>query len=366
MRYANKEIGFYFDLPDGWNEIKNLIPITFCGPNGFQSNEKIVLVLGGILPNYFSIESREKFMAEPTAEIARINLGEETNVIILKKPVDSEISAVRDGIHYTISYSNNNKTQYAIDQLCKTFRFPSSTQAANCIALWSNPNKQAISKVLMAKDVDEAYKIATKEGIPTIDLQKENVGIVTTSSKKKDVTPMSQQKILIEKLDGCNEGSKEAEDILVRLGDDTIDDLLESIAEINGRMNGTIRSSSLYPSAEMARLERRVRVLERIQNPMTLKALFDILADSSIAVESYSQQFDTFDERGDLGIPMLVKVHMESAKSLKNSTIKALIAFGTQVVPIANRYMASSKPPVRKALRKVVSGIENKWWQIWK
>ena len=56
-------------------------------------------------------------MAEPGAEVFRSELGDESNVVVLKKPTDTEITAVHDGVHYTIAHSNDERTQKAVERL---------------------------------------------------------------------------------------------------------------------------------------------------------------------------------------------------------------------------------------------------------
>lgn len=168
----------------------------------------------------------------------------------------------------------------------------------------------------------------------------------------------------MKKLDSAGKTSLEAEDELVAMGDEAIDDLLQSVAEINGRLNKIIQDKQLYPLSEMAKLERRVRVMGRMKNPLTLKTLFDALADSAIAVEECSQDRKIAYEQGNMMASTIIEDFIQSAKSLKKATIKALVAFGKPVVPHAQRYLNVSQPPVIRAFKKVISQVEVKWWKF--
>lgn len=345
MIYSNDDIGFSFELPEGWSKDEHNLTLTFYGPNGGfgKVSEVIQLKIGSILPEFVSADKREGFLAEPGAQVIRGKLGTETNVVVLKRATNSEVSAVRDGIHYTISHSNDPVTFNAINRLCQSAHFPPPHRASDAIERWSDPAKRATAKALPAKTQSSSS-----------DWERQGHVMASTPHKR-----------LLEKLDGGGLDSGEAENALVALGDESLDDLLQSVAEINGRMNGSIRDEFLDPPAEMARLERRIRVMERLRSPMTLKALFDAVADSALAMESCSQMRDIAYERGELGIPMMAEQHIRSAKSLNEAAIKALVAFGKQVVPHARRYMSTSPPAVSRAMRNVISRLEPKWWRFW-
>ena len=89
-----------------------------------------------VLPaEYDVLEMREspEFWDEPGASTFRSNLGEETNVVVLKRLKNNEISAIHDGIHYNITYSNDVAAAEAVDRLRTTFTFP-PTEAAHKVA----------------------------------------------------------------------------------------------------------------------------------------------------------------------------------------------------------------------------------------
>jgi hypothetical protein len=126
MHYE-REDGFSFDLPDGWRRDEHNLMLTFYGPSGDpgHNSEVIQIMIGDILPRYFSPAAREQFLAEPGAETLRSRVGDEDNVVVLKKSRESEISVVRDGIQYTISHGHDAITDAAIELLKATAQFPS-------------------------------------------------------------------------------------------------------------------------------------------------------------------------------------------------------------------------------------------------
>ncbi len=150
MHYKDKNLGFSFELPEGWRHDEHNLILTFFGPNGRigYSFEIIQMQIGTILSRYLDPDSRKKFLVEPGAEVFLSKLGDETNVVVLEKPSDSEISAVHDGVHYTIAYSNDVTTQMAVERLRESFKFPSVEQAVVAIQRSDDPQKQAILRVL--------------------------------------------------------------------------------------------------------------------------------------------------------------------------------------------------------------------------
>jgi len=104
MEYRDEVLGYSFHLPDGWRVDKTVRPLTFFGPRGRVglAEEHIQVKVGDILLGYREAAAREEFMAEPTALVERGALGAETNVVVCKWHDRTEISAVRDGVHYMI------------------------------------------------------------------------------------------------------------------------------------------------------------------------------------------------------------------------------------------------------------------------
>lgn len=153
MRYENKELGFSFDLPDGWNKDDHNLTLTFYGPKGGLgiTTELIQIQIGGILPQYFSPKSRQRFLAEPGAQVLHTRVGNEENVVVLKRARDSEISVVRDGVHYTIAHVHDAATESAIERLKQTARFPSPEQAQSALRSWADPASQAVARILRGK-----------------------------------------------------------------------------------------------------------------------------------------------------------------------------------------------------------------------
>lgn len=170
MRYENDDLGFSFELPDGWRRDEHNLTITFYGPNGRVGvkSEVIQVMIGGISPDYVDPANRERFLSEPGADVARTEIGGERNAVILRRTTNSEISVVRDGVHYSFSYSNDAATQAAIERIRHSAQFPSATQAAAAIRRSSDPKKQAVSKALRADSPEEARRILAEGGVPGV------------------------------------------------------------------------------------------------------------------------------------------------------------------------------------------------------
>lgn len=168
MHYIDKSLKFSFNLPNDWRHDKQNLTLTFFGPNGRlgYTSELIQIKFGTIMPEYQDPIKREKFMAEPGAEIFRSKLGNESNVVVLKKPNDTEITAVHDGVHYIISYSNDTATIEAVEMLKKTFNFPTHKQAMEAIQSSNDPQKQAILKALKSNSPEQARDILDAAGMP--------------------------------------------------------------------------------------------------------------------------------------------------------------------------------------------------------
>lgn len=134
MHYEHKKLGLSFNLPDGWRyDEGNMAAITFYGPNGGIgcASELIQMRIGMIKPEYFDPKKREKFLAEPGAQLLRSRVGDETNVVVMRKVNDTEISVARDGIHYVICHFNDLVTEEAVEMLRQTVSFPSPEKAAS-------------------------------------------------------------------------------------------------------------------------------------------------------------------------------------------------------------------------------------------
>lgn len=168
MHYTNKELGFSFDLPGGWRRDARNLALLFFGPNGGpgKMSEVIQMGVGRALSQYLDIASREKFMAEPQAKVSRGKLGEETNVVILKRSGHSEISAVHDGIQYSITHAHDEATLNAIKQLRQSFKFPSREEAIRAIETSDDPAKQAMLKALKSGSPEAARTALAEAGMP--------------------------------------------------------------------------------------------------------------------------------------------------------------------------------------------------------
>ena len=144
---------FSFELPEGWHRDEQNFIITYFGPEGRMGSDQqlIQLQIGGILPQYHDPEAREKFLSEPGATVHRTVVGGEHNSIVLKKSSSSEISVLRDGIQYSFAHGHDSETLRAIDLVKKTTRFPTGEAASSELNRWSDPNAQAVSRMLSGK-----------------------------------------------------------------------------------------------------------------------------------------------------------------------------------------------------------------------
>lgn len=168
MYYEDKNLGFSFELPDGWRGDETIRPLTFFGPSGHlgRANELIQIKIGTIRPGFLDPDSREEFLAEPGAVARRGRLGVETNVVVLERTDNSEISAVRDGVHYIIGHANDTVTLQAISRLKESFRFPLPDRVAEVVLRSADPTKKTLGKALEAGSPEEARHILTGAGMP--------------------------------------------------------------------------------------------------------------------------------------------------------------------------------------------------------
>jgi hypothetical protein len=167
MRHAPSK-DFSFELPDGWHRDERNLTITFYGPEGrIGSNQQTIQIsIGGILPHYQAPEAREEFLSEPGATLHRTVVGDEKNAVIMRKTSNSEISVVRDGIHYSFAHGHDSETLRAIEMIKKTTRFPSRERATSELQRWSNPKAQVVARALRAKSAEEACEILSHAGSP--------------------------------------------------------------------------------------------------------------------------------------------------------------------------------------------------------
>ena len=141
MHYERKDLGFSFDLPDGWRRSEDQPMLSFYGPKGGLGilSELIQIKFTTILPQYLTPASREQFYAEPGAQVSRTRVGDEDNAVVLRRARDSEISLVRDDVHYIIVHFNDEASESAIECLKRTARFPSPQNAQEAIPRLSAP-----------------------------------------------------------------------------------------------------------------------------------------------------------------------------------------------------------------------------------
>jgi hypothetical protein len=170
VKYKDSSLGFSFELPEGWKHDEHNLTLTFFGPDGRIGHmaELIQMQIGTILPQYHDPDSREQFMAEPGAHVSRSKLGKETNVVVLKKPSNTEITAVHDGVQYSIAHTNDSPTLKTIEKIKNTFAFPSIKEALEAIQHSANPQKQAIMRALKSASPEQARKELSDAEMPPV------------------------------------------------------------------------------------------------------------------------------------------------------------------------------------------------------
>jgi hypothetical protein len=151
MKYTHSDLGFLLELPDGWRmqrgnqvvyvagvERKAPPTIFFFGPSSVdKTSEYIQLEIGTLPSNYFDAGERETYLKEPQATVGRTTVGGEDNAVYLRRDRGySELSVVRDGIHYVFTHSNDPVTEGAVAHLKANTRFGSREQSAATIEAW--------------------------------------------------------------------------------------------------------------------------------------------------------------------------------------------------------------------------------------
>jgi hypothetical protein len=173
MRYENDDVGLSFDLPVGWRRDEHNLTITFYGPNGGlgAQSEVIQLMIGGIAPSYAEPAAREKYLSELGAKVFRTQIGGEQNAVVLEKATNSEISVVRDGVHYSFSHANDAASRTAIECIRDSARFPPHDHAAHAIRKASDPKTQAVTKALRADFPEAARRALSEAGAPGVRIE---------------------------------------------------------------------------------------------------------------------------------------------------------------------------------------------------
>lgn len=160
--------GFSFELPNGWRQNEYLDPITFIGPKGDGQIGNFIFLVSNIFPQFREAEARERHLSEPGATVHRTVVGDEQNAVILKRTDKSEISIVRDGIHYVFIHGHDLETLRAIELVMKTARFPTAEEAVCKIQQWSDPTAQLVTRVLNTGSPEEARDILVQAGAPGV------------------------------------------------------------------------------------------------------------------------------------------------------------------------------------------------------
>lgn len=160
--------GFPFELPEGWRSDEHNRQIVFFGPEGRigSTHQVFQIQIGKIHRQYHSPEARERFLREPGATVSRAVVGDEKNAIALKKSSNSEISVVRDGIHYAFAHGHDPETLRAIEMVKETARFPVPEVASSELDRCSDRRAQTIDSVLGTRSPEEARDTLGQPGFP--------------------------------------------------------------------------------------------------------------------------------------------------------------------------------------------------------
>ncbi len=166
MRYNRDDLGFSFELPNGWRRDEKNLTISFHGPNGGLGipSELIELQIGTILAQYSDPANREEFLREPGGRVYRTKVGDETNAVVLERASHTEISVVHHGVHYNFSHANDQATVQAIEHVKRSAQFGSAARAAETIKSWPDPIKQAVGRALRADSPESARRALAEAG----------------------------------------------------------------------------------------------------------------------------------------------------------------------------------------------------------
>jgi len=151
MKYTNTDLGFSFELPAGWQEQPRVIPPTFTSDFGM-----IQIKATTAKPSFSTPAQRKAFMAEPGFEfLDDASFGDESeNVLHLRDMKNNQgwLSAVRDGIHYELSWDpyDRPEMQSAVSQAASSFVFPNhkTAEAAVAHAQQMGPAQKALADIV--------------------------------------------------------------------------------------------------------------------------------------------------------------------------------------------------------------------------
>jgi hypothetical protein len=124
VTYKNEGLQFSFSLPDGWRQLPSVIPPLFTSECG-----GIQVKVSTVLPKFADPNARREFMVETChSVIPQPHLGDERqNVLMLIDNGRKEgwLSAVRDGLHYEVTWDNaeDPRMEQAVRQVRSSFCF---------------------------------------------------------------------------------------------------------------------------------------------------------------------------------------------------------------------------------------------------
>ncbi len=168
MKYRDPDLGYSFDLPEGWQQdTQSLFP-------SFRRDAARIQVRVGDAadPKFADSKERERFLMEPGCVCIKDRaLGGEPNTVIVDHETrgDGVISTYRDGFLYSISYDNlgQQEVRLAIAAILGSFQFPSPAQAQEAMrAVHASPAGRALSAVLHADSPEDARRRLAQAGMP--------------------------------------------------------------------------------------------------------------------------------------------------------------------------------------------------------
>jgi hypothetical protein len=396
MKFDFTELGFTFELPEGWHRSEHMINPSFIGTIFLVSDRGLILLMPGeVKDELVDNEARKKalrqeFQAQGATNLhfssKPVYLGDEGNVVYAEFDLGPKracaISAVHGGFLVEIRFDGDLRDpnyKAVVQQLMSSFEFVTPSKPIRFVPMEEARLPSPLHDGLTAQSPEEAREMLTKCGSPplvqgpgyTIHKLKSESDIgepqhdyqMPTKAKKISVQKVSE---LDKLLDNPNkEDRRRAEDQLVALLEEAVDQLLDSIDRIN-----RLLLQRDNPEANMAALERRIRILEKIGSPRAVKAIIDAVADSAGTVEVLRQQInETYDHPDPFyrhDILLLASGRQVVAESLRDSAVNALAAIGKPALPLIHSSISKASRPAQKALRRAASRIQKKWWQFWK
>jgi hypothetical protein len=181
MKFEFLDLGFSFELPEGWSQDKHRINPSFLGTIFLKSDYgKIMLMPGEIKDELVYKESREEFLRQDFRKQGGTNIvfspkptliGNENNVVYAEFDKGFiktyAISVVRGGFCIEIRAEcdlKEGKVTEAVEQMMKTFRFTTPSKPIQFIPREETKLPSPIYEVLTARSPEEELTLPPKTG----------------------------------------------------------------------------------------------------------------------------------------------------------------------------------------------------------